>query len=98
MKATLKAMVGKVMAAGFLAGALMLAGPAKAEAQQFVVGVQVGRPVVYPDYYSRRAYYDHLRWEEARRAEIARREAWIRHQEWERARRFGPDPYRYYGR
>ena len=49
MKSTLKAMVAKVMTAGLVAGALVLAAPAKAEAQQFVVGVQVGRPVVYPD-------------------------------------------------
>jgi len=98
MKATqLKSLVAKVMTAGVLAGALIFAGPAKAEAQQFSVGVQIGRPVVYPDYYGRRDYYDHLRWEQARRAEIARQE-WLRHEQWEHAHRYGPYPYGYYGR
>jgi len=97
MKVTLKAMIVKGMT-GLLAGALAMAVPQKAEAAQFVVGVEVGRPVVYPDYYARRAYYDHLRWEEARRAEIARHDAWVRHEEWARMHRVGPYPYRYYGR
>ncbi|HEY0161538.1 MAG TPA: hypothetical protein VGB69_02565 [Edaphobacter sp.] len=101
MKSTLKTMVGKLMTAGFLAGALMLAAP-KANAQ-VVVGVQIGRPVVprpvvvapyaagyYGPAYGRHGYYDRVRWEQERRA------AWIRHQEWMRARRMGPDPYRYY--
>ena len=82
MKATqVKSLAAKVMTAGFLAGVLIFVGPAKAEAQQFSVGIQVGRPVVYPDYYARRDYYDHLRWEQARREEIEREE-WIRRQEW----------------
>jgi hypothetical protein len=97
MKATLKSMVAKVMTAGLLAGAFLFAGPKKAEAAQFRVGVVVGpQPVIVaPRYYPRRARYDRLRAEEIRRAEIARREAWIRHQQWLH-HRFGPDPYRYY--
>jgi hypothetical protein len=100
MKATLKLMIAKVMTAGLLAGALMVAAPKKAEAAQVNIGVQFGRPVVYPDYYARRAYYDHLRAEEARRAEIARHDAWVRHEEWVRVHRAEPYPYpyRYYGR
>jgi hypothetical protein len=74
-----KAMVAKVMTVGLLAGAFALAAPVKAEAQGFVVGVQVG----YPRYdYSRRDYYDHLRFEQARRA------AFIRQQEWQRRQAF----------
>ena len=97
MKATqVKSLVAKVMTAGVLAGALMFVTPAKAGAQQFSVGVQIGRPAVYPDYYARRDYYDRLRWEQARRAEIARRE-WIRRQEWLRHehREHGYDAYDY---
>jgi hypothetical protein len=97
MKGTLKSMVAKGMAAGLVAGAWMLAAPAKADAQ-VVVGVQVGRPVVvYPNDYARRAYYERLRIEEARRAEIARHEAWVRHEEWLRMHRGAPYPYSYYG-
>ncbi len=103
MKATLKSMVAKVMTAGLMAGALMFAAPKKAEAQQFSVGVQIGRPVVYPDYYARRNYYDRLRWEQARRAEIARqewlrRQEFLRHEQWMRMHRGAPYPYQYYGR
>jgi len=99
MKATqAKSLVEKVMTAGVLAGALMFVAPAKAEAQQFSVGVQIGRPAAYPDYYARRDYYDRLRWEQARRAEIARRE-WIRRQEWlrreQREHRYDAYDYRY---
>ena len=98
MKATLKAMIAKGMTAGLLAGAFLLVSPKKAEAAQVTLGVQIGRPVVYPDYYGqRRAYDDRLRLEQARRDEIARREAW-RHEQWMRAHRVAPYPYGYYGR
>ena len=105
MKATLKSMVLKGMTAGLLAGAFLFAAPKKADAQ-VNIGVQIGRPVVYPDYYARRNYYDRLRWEEARRAEIARRDAdarqqeWLRHEQWARMHSHAPYPYRYgyYGR
>lgn len=96
MKTTLKSMITKGMMAGLLAGAFLFAGPKKAEAAQFSVGVVVGpQPVVvapaYPGYYARHDYYDRMRAEQIRREEIARREAWLRHQEWLR-HRFGPDP------
>jgi hypothetical protein len=67
-------MVAKVMTVGMLAGAFVLAAPAKAEAQGFAVGVEVG----YPHYdYARRDRY-----------EFERREAFVRHQEWVRAHEY----------
>jgi hypothetical protein len=72
-----KAMVAKVMTVGLLAGAFAVVAPVKADAQGFAVGVQVG----YPRYdYSRRDYYDHLRFEEAPRAAFIRQQEWERHQ------------------
>jgi hypothetical protein len=66
MKITnVKAMVAKGVTVGLLAGAFVLAAPAKADAQRFVVGVQVG----YPHY----EYYDHARFERERR-----HEEWVR--------------------
>ena len=88
MKATLKLMVAKVMTAGLMGGALMLATPKKAEAQQFSIGVQIGRPVVSPGYYAQpgyyaeRDYYARRRYEQERLEAIARREAWERRQAW----------------
>jgi hypothetical protein len=80
-----KAIVAKVITAGLLVGALAFAAPAKAEAQRFVVGVQVGYPH-YDHYdYARRDYYDHLRFEQGRR-----------YADWGRAH--DRDHYRYYGR
>ena len=89
MKATqMKSMIAKVMTAGLLAGAVMFAGAKKAEAQQFSIGVQIGRPVVYPGYYAQRGYdhgyYERLRCEQERREAIARQEAWQRQQAWMR--------------
>jgi hypothetical protein len=67
MKVTnVKAMVAKGVTVGLLAGAFVLAIPAKADAQQFAVGVQVGSP--HYDH-ARRDYYDHLRFEQERRRE-----------------------------
>jgi hypothetical protein len=102
MTSTLKLMVTKVMTAGVVAGALLMAAPKKADAQ-VRIGVQIGAPVypAYPVVQPGYGYYDRLRWEEARRAEIARRE-WqyreeCRRREWERMHRH--EAYRYgYGR
>jgi hypothetical protein len=70
--ANVKAMVAKGVTVGLLAGAFALAAPAKADAQQFAVGVQIG----YPHYdYARRGYYDHPRFVQERR-----------HDEWARSR------------
>ena len=96
MKATqLNAMIAKVMSVGVVAGALMLAGPAKAKAQAWSVGVQYGAPVygyaapAYgPDYYAR------LRYERERRAAFERHQAWLRaqerarHEAWVRQQRY----------
>jgi hypothetical protein len=87
-----KAMVAKVMTVGMLAGVVMLAAPAKAQAQ-VVVGVQFGGG--YPVYaYDRRDYYERLRCEQARQAQIyaeqqayARQQAWAQHEAWERHER-----------
>ncbi len=59
MKSTnVKAMVAKVMTVGLLAGAFVMAAPAKADAQQFGAVVEVG----YPHYdYSRRDYFERQR-------------------------------------
>jgi hypothetical protein len=77
-----KAMVAKGVTVVLLAGAFALAAPAKAEAQQFAVGVQIGYPHSgYAGYYGP-DYYARLRFEEARR-----------HAEWVRAHE--RDGYRY---
>jgi hypothetical protein len=81
MKITnVKAMVAKGVTVGLLAGAFVLAAPAKADAQQFAVGVQVGYPAYYghPAYrYYGSDYYARLRFEQERR-----------HAEWVRAHEF----------
>jgi hypothetical protein len=85
MKITnVKAMVAKSVTVGLLAGAFVLAAPAKADAQRFVVGVQVGHP--HYDYV-RHDYYDHVRFEQERR-----------HEEWVRAHERDHYRYGYYGR
>jgi hypothetical protein len=88
MKSTsVKAMVAKMMTVGLLAGAVAMVAPAKAQAQQFVVSAQFGAPAPVR-FDARRDYYEHLRIEEARRAEFERREAIRRHEEWVRMHRF----------
>jgi len=86
MKITnVKAMVAKGVTVGLLAGAFVLAAPAKANAQQFAVGVQVGYPYNHgyygPDYYAR------LRFEQERR-----------HAEWVRGHEFNRYHYDHRGR
>jgi hypothetical protein len=82
--ATVKGIVAKVMLTGMVAGALMVASPAKAQAQEIVVGVRAGGP-----------FYGQRRFEFERREEFARREAFLRHEEWLRVQRFhGPYGYR----
>ncbi len=80
MKITnVKAMVIKGVTVSLLAGAFAMAAPAKAQAEQFAVGVRVGAP--YYGYYGP-DYYARLRIEQERR----------RHEEWVRAHQF--DHYR----
>jgi hypothetical protein len=86
MKITnVKAMVAKGVTVGLLAGAFVLAAPAKANAEQFAVGVQVGYPNYHgyygPDYYAR------LRFEQERR-----------HAEWVRSQEFYRYHYDHRGR
>ena len=89
MKLTnVKAMVVKAMTVGMLAGAFILAAPAKAQAQGFGVRVQAA----YPPY--TRDYYERLRFERERRDAFLRQQAWFRHQVWERDHRYGYG-YRY---
>jgi hypothetical protein len=59
--ANAKSMLVKGVTVGLLAGAVVLASPAKANAE-VVVGVGFGAP-----YYGRAGYYERLRIEEARR-------------------------------
>jgi hypothetical protein len=83
--ANVKGTVAKAMLAGVVAGALMMAAPAKAQAQEVVIGARFGRPIYGPP----------DRFAIERREEFLRREAFLRHQEWERAHRFG-HPYGFY--
>jgi Ni/Co efflux regulator RcnB len=86
MKSTnVKTMVAKVMTVGLLAGAFVMAAPAKADAQQFGAVVEVGYPHLD---YSRRDYFERQRIEQERRAEFERREAIRRHEEWARMHRY----------
>ena len=82
-----KAMVAKGVTVVLLAGAFALAGPAKADAQQFAMGVQVGSPYFGGDYYARQRY-------EAYR----RQQAWIQHERqeaWQRQQAYNRYAYGY---
>jgi hypothetical protein len=70
--ANVKAMVAKAITVGLLAGAVVLAVPAKADAQPVVVGVRIG----YPQYAYGPGY---LRFEQERR-----HDAWVRAHEYGR--------------
>lgn len=85
-----KSIVGKVMAIGLVAGAVALASPAKAQAQQYGIG---------PSYHDADRWdgYGRSRYEREREA-IARHEAWERHQRWEHAREYDHDRGRGYDR
>jgi hypothetical protein len=94
MKLTsVKALVAKSLTVGLLAGAFVLAAPAKANAQQFAVGVQFGSPGY--GYDSPRDYYARQRYEELCRQRAfeaqqayARQQAWAQHEAWERHEAF----------
>jgi hypothetical protein len=95
MKLTsVKSMVMKGVTVGLVAGAVMLAAPAKAEAQQFAVGVQFGSPAYgYSnpgDYYARQRYEELCR-ERAFAAQqaYARQQAWAQHEAFERHEAYG---------
>jgi hypothetical protein len=86
--AKVKGLVVKGMVVVLAAGALLFASPAKATAQGFAVGVQVGRPHGYDRFEFER------RQEFLRREEFVRRETFLRHEEWARGHRFDR-PYGY---
>lgn len=76
--ARIRGFVAKAMLAGVAAGALMIASPVRAQAQEVVVGVRAGGP-----FYGPRAGFGF-----ERRQEFLRREAFLRHEEWLRVERF----------
>jgi hypothetical protein len=81
MKLTsVKSMVRKGVTVGLVAGAVALAAPAKAQAQQFAVGLQFGSPgyAAPADYYARQRY-------EAlcRERAFAAQQVYARHEAWE---------------
>jgi len=88
--ATVKTLAAKLSVATFAAGALMFAGAAPAQAQQFGVAVQFGHPTYVVDrdrgfYQSERARREYI--ERQRREEFLRHQAWLRQQQWEREHR-----------
>ena len=97
--ASVKALAAKLSIATFAAGALMFAGTASAQAQQWGVAVQYGTPayvVDRDDYYRDHAAHEYWERERAREAwmeherqeEFQRRQAWFRHEQWEREHRY----------
>lgn len=99
-KTGLKGLVANSMLVALVGGCVALGGTAKAQAQQFYAGVQVGQPyygndggyAAYPYYgggYGAPGYYDHEREEHL---EHERHEAWERqqaywqHEHWEHER------------
>jgi hypothetical protein len=96
--ANVKALVAKLTMVGLAAGALVVASPSTAQAQQFAVGVQFGHPAYVVDgddyrydrdgdYARRQAYIQHEQWEREQREEIARRQAYLQHEQWEQEQR-----------
>jgi len=93
-RTNLKAMVAQGLTIGLLAGAVAIAMPAKAQAQEFGVGVGFATPVLFehPRFdYARRDGFEFQRREAIRREEF-------RHEEWARAHRFDHDRFQRYGR
>ncbi len=71
--ANVRGMVAKVLAVGVLAGAVVMAAPTKAQAQEVLVGG--------PGFYARHDFYERQRVEAFRR-----HEAWVRAEEFRRFR------------
>ena len=95
-----KAMLVNGVTVGLVAGALVLAAPAKANAQQFAVGVQFGSPgygyTTHGDYYARQRYEELCR-ERAFAAQqaYARQQAWAQHEAFERHEAWDRDRFGY---
>ena len=83
--ASVKSMLAKGVTVGLVAGAIALAAPAKAQAQQFAVGVQFGSPAYGPSYGydSPRDYYARQRY-----AELCRQRAFEAQQAYARQQAF----------
>jgi hypothetical protein len=84
----------KGVTVGLVAGAVALAAPAKAQAQQFAVGVQFGSPAygydVPRDYYARQRYEELCRQRAfAAQQAYARQQAWAQHEAFERQEAYG---------
>lgn len=77
-----------VLAGGVLAAAMVVGSPARAEAQNFSVGVEFGRAVPLYGYAPPRAAYGYERWDWAReQAARERQEAFYRHKRREASER-----------
>jgi hypothetical protein len=88
--ATIKSLAAKLSIATVAAGALMFAGTAPAQAQQWGVAVQYGQPAYVVRDRDHREFYERDRreqFERERREEFLRQQAW-RHEQWEREHRF----------
>ncbi len=88
--ANVKGIVVKAILGVTVAGAMLIAGTPKAQAQQFAVGVQFGAPYSAGYYgggrdFDRDGYRDHERREAY---EFERRQAFLRQQEFERREAF----------
>jgi enoyl-CoA hydratase/carnithine racemase len=92
MKLTsVKSMVMKGVTVSLVAGAIALAAPVKAQAQQFAVGVQFGSPSYgySADYYARQRYEELCRQRAfAAQQAYAREQARAQHEAWERREAF----------
>jgi hypothetical protein len=95
--ANVKSLAAKLSIATVAAGALLIAGTAQAQAQQWGVAVQYGQPAYVAtrnDYYrdrNRNEFYERERarqeiLERERREEFLRRQAYIHHEQWEHQR------------
>jgi hypothetical protein len=83
--ASVKSMLIKGVTVGLLAGAVVLTAPAKAEAQQFAVGVQFGAPGY--GYYAPGDSYARQRYEAlCRERAFEAQQAYARHEAWEHGR------------
>lgn len=96
---SIKSFAARLSLATVAAGALLFAGTAPAQAQQWGVDVRLGAPAyavdrdVYYRDYAAREYYARQRaereaYERRQREEFLRRQAWLRHERWEREHRF----------
>ena len=82
--ATLKSLAAKFAISSLAVGAFFLASPAKSQAQQFAVGVQLGQPAYVVDRDDH--HYDPDRYRAQEYREQEQREAYARQQAYQRER------------